>query len=127
MDGSRRTRFESWKEIADYLKTSVRTVQRWEKNELLPVHRHGHARQDTVYAYSDEIDRWRSDRDRRRTSDASLSSEIASLQRDLASLSPTLPGVSRSLPAPFLPRDEEDSYSRRISRLSVKVVSASSV
>jgi hypothetical protein len=31
------------------LKTSVRTVQRWEKDELLPVHRHAHARQDTVY------------------------------------------------------------------------------
>ena len=91
MDGSARTKFESWKEIANYLKTSVRTVQRWEKDELLPVHRHAHARQDTVYAYSDEIDHWRSDRDRHGTSDTSFSSEIASLQRELASPSRTLP------------------------------------
>ena len=107
MDASTRTRFESWKEIASYLKTSVRTVQRWEKDELLPVHRHAHARQDTVYAYSDEIDHWRSDRDRHGTSDTSLSSEIASLQRELASPSFTLPRISRSLLGPFLPRDEE--------------------
>ena len=84
MDESARTKLESWKEIANYLKTSVRTVQRWEKDELLPVHRHAHARQDTVYAYSDEIDHWRSDRDRHGTSDTSFSSEIASLQRELA-------------------------------------------
>jgi hypothetical protein len=31
-----RNRLESWKEIADYLRTSVRTVQRWEKSEGLP-------------------------------------------------------------------------------------------
>ena len=78
MDESARTKLESWKEIANYLKTSVRTVQRWEKDELLPVHRHAHARQDTVYAYSDEIDHWRSDRDRHGTSDTSFSSEVAS-------------------------------------------------
>ena len=40
------------------LKTSVRRVQRWEKDEGLPVHRHAHAPQDTVYVYSDEIDQW---------------------------------------------------------------------
>ena len=123
MDESARTRFESWKEIANYLKTSVRTVQRWEKDELLPVHRHAHARQDTVYAYSDEIDHWRSDRDRHGTSDTSLSSEIASLQRDLASPSPTLPRISRSLQGPFLPRDEE----HRILQESLEAVRAGGV
>ena len=46
-----RNRLESWKEIADYLRTSVRTVQRWEKVEGLPVRRHPHAKQDTVYAF----------------------------------------------------------------------------
>ena len=107
MDESARTTLESWKEIANYLKTSVRTVQRWEKDELLPVHRHTHARQDTVYAYRDEIDHWRSDRDRHGTSDTSFSSEIASLQRELARPSFTLPGISRSLLGPFLPREEE--------------------
>jgi TolB-like protein len=48
----------SWKEIAAYLRTSVRTVQRWERAEGLPVHRHQHATCDTVYAYTPEIEAW---------------------------------------------------------------------
>src|SRR5919108_6094918 len=51
--------FESWKEIAAYLGRSVRAAQLWEKDESLPVHRHQHDKQGTVYAYRDEIDRWR--------------------------------------------------------------------
>jgi eukaryotic-like serine/threonine-protein kinase len=54
----RRTRLNSWKEIAGYLATSVRTVQRWEQSEGLPVHRHEHASVATVYAYSSEVDAW---------------------------------------------------------------------
>jgi hypothetical protein len=49
---------ESWKQIAAYLNRSERTVRRWEANEGLPVHRHGHHKQDTVFARVDEIDRW---------------------------------------------------------------------
>src|SRR4029450_1543173 len=67
MNASGRIRLDSWKGIPGYLKTSVRTVQRWEKYEGLPVHRHAHARQDTVYAYTDEIEEWRSDRNRHGT------------------------------------------------------------
>jgi TolB-like protein len=48
----------SWKEIAGYLGTSVRTVQRWERIEGLPVHRHRHERVGTVYAYGPEVDDW---------------------------------------------------------------------
>lgn len=51
-------RLESWKEIAAYLKRDVRTVQRWEKNEGLPVHRHLHDKLGTVYAYKPELDLW---------------------------------------------------------------------
>ncbi len=36
----------------------VRTVQRWEKEEGLPVHRQAHAKQGRVYAFRDEIDAW---------------------------------------------------------------------
>src|SRR5437867_9654696 len=32
-------RLDSWKEIAAYLRRSPRTVQRWERQEGLPVHR----------------------------------------------------------------------------------------
>jgi hypothetical protein len=34
-----RRRLDSWKEIAAYLGRSIRTVQRWEREEGLPVHR----------------------------------------------------------------------------------------
>ena len=49
---------DSWKEIAAHLGRDVRTVQRWEKKEGLPVHRHEHAKMGTVYAYKSEIDEW---------------------------------------------------------------------
>ncbi len=51
-------RLESWKEIAVYLKRGVRTVQRWEREEGLPVHRHLHEKLGTVYAYKAELNAW---------------------------------------------------------------------
>src|SRR6267378_6988965 len=48
----------SWKEIAAYLGREVRTVQRWENPEGLPVHRHEHLKKSTVYAYASELDEW---------------------------------------------------------------------
>jgi eukaryotic-like serine/threonine-protein kinase len=50
---------ESWKEIAAYLKRDVTTVQRWEKREGLPVHRHVHDKSGSVFALKPELDRWR--------------------------------------------------------------------
>lgn len=51
-------RLDSWKEIAVYLRRSVRCVQRWERVEGLPVLRHRHAKGSTVYAYRHEVDQW---------------------------------------------------------------------
>lgn len=51
-------RLDSWKEIAAYLKRDVRTVQRWEKDEGLPVHRLQHGKQGSVYAQAPELDAW---------------------------------------------------------------------
>ncbi|MGH9864592.1 MAG: hypothetical protein ACRD4H_04185, partial [Candidatus Acidiferrales bacterium] len=51
-------RLESWKEIALYLKRDIRTAQRWEVTENLPVYRHQHGQQGSVYAYKSEIDHW---------------------------------------------------------------------
>ncbi len=51
-------RLESWKEISAYLKRDIRTVQRWEKSEGLPIHRHMHGERGTAYAYKPEIDGW---------------------------------------------------------------------
>jgi tricorn protease-like protein len=58
-------RLESWKEIAAYLKHSVRTVRRWEATEGLPVHRHHHEQRGSVYAFRSELDGWREGRRRR--------------------------------------------------------------
>lgn len=51
-------RLDSWKEIAAYLRRDVRTVQRWEKSEGLPVHRHQHDKLGSVYAYKPELEKW---------------------------------------------------------------------
>jgi TolB-like protein len=51
-------RLDSWKAIAVYLKRDVRTVQRWEATEGLPVYRHQHSRHGSIYAYKSEIEAW---------------------------------------------------------------------
>jgi Tol biopolymer transport system component len=51
-------RLDSWKEIAGYLKRDVTTVQRWEKREGMPVHRHLHDKLGSVYAFRSELDAW---------------------------------------------------------------------
>ena len=48
----------SWKAISVYLKRDVSTVQRWEKHERMPVHRHQHAKRGSVYGYRSELDAW---------------------------------------------------------------------
>jgi hypothetical protein len=50
---------DSWKEIAAYLRRTVRTAQRWEEHESLPVHRHIHKESATVYAFKSELSAWR--------------------------------------------------------------------
>ena len=54
----RLVRLDSWKEIAAYLKRDVTTVQRWEKREGMPVHRHVHDKGGSVYALTEELDDW---------------------------------------------------------------------
>jgi len=51
-------RLDSWKEIAAYLRRSVRSAKRWEKEEGLPVRRHLHGKRDSVYAFRAELDAW---------------------------------------------------------------------
>src|SRR5947209_14962462 len=51
-------RLDSWKEIASYLRRDVRTVQRWEKKEGLPVYRHLHDKLGSIYAYRNELTDW---------------------------------------------------------------------
>jgi TolB-like protein/Flp pilus assembly protein TadD len=51
-------RLESWKDIAAYLKRDVSTVQRWERREDMPVHRHVHTKAGSVYGFRRELDTW---------------------------------------------------------------------
>src|ERR1700744_6520101 len=51
-------RLDSWKKIAVYLKRDITTVQRWEKREGMPVHRHLHDKTGSVYAFRSELDAW---------------------------------------------------------------------
>jgi TolB-like protein len=54
-------RIESWKAIARYLDRDVRSVQRWERERGLPVHRMP-GEKGAVFAYEGELERWRHSR-----------------------------------------------------------------
>jgi len=56
--GSQADRLDSWKKIASYLKRDVTTVQRWERREAMPVHRHLHDKRGSVFAFRPELDLW---------------------------------------------------------------------
>lgn len=58
LEPSSEDRLDSWKEIAAYLKRDVTTVQRWERREGMPVHRHVHDKVGSVYAFRSELDSW---------------------------------------------------------------------
>ncbi len=58
MVGSAADRLDSWKEIAVYLRRGARTLQRWEREQGLPIHRLRHDQGSTVFAYKSELDAW---------------------------------------------------------------------
>lgn len=49
---------DGWKQIASHFNRSVRSVQRWERNEGMPVRRHFHSRGASVFAIRTELDEW---------------------------------------------------------------------
>jgi Tol biopolymer transport system component len=55
-------RLDSWKAIAFYLSRDIRTVQLWEKEQGLPIHRHRHTSLPSVFAFKSELNGWRSAR-----------------------------------------------------------------
>ncbi len=48
----------SWKDVAAHLGKSVRTVQRWEVELGLPIHRPNKRQQRIILAYPDELKQW---------------------------------------------------------------------
>jgi TolB-like protein/Flp pilus assembly protein TadD len=61
---SNERRLESWGEIASYLRRDIRTVQRWERNLGLPIHRLAVGKQSSVFAYPSELDKWFKEQER---------------------------------------------------------------
>ncbi len=55
---SQNRRLNSWKEIADFLDRDVRSVQRWEHERGLPVHRIPGQKGGAVFAYVVELEAW---------------------------------------------------------------------
>ncbi len=51
-------KLESWKQIAAYLERDIKTVQRWEHREGLPVRRLLHTGHGNVFALKAELDAW---------------------------------------------------------------------
>jgi hypothetical protein len=68
-----------WKDIASELNRSVRTVQRWERELQLPVHRLPKVRKAPVFAFKDEIGAWQKTLERK-----PVQQIIASIQRFLS-------------------------------------------
>src|SRR3984893_2429700 len=75
MDCALDDRLDSWKKIASYLKRDVSTVQRWERRESMPVHRHLHDKQGSVFAFRSELDAWWESRRTRLTQEGAGESE----------------------------------------------------
>jgi Tol biopolymer transport system component len=74
--GNGNDRLDSWKEIATYLKRGVRTVQRWERDAGLPVHRLATEKRGAIYAYKTEIDLWWQTRSGRLESQEALAAQL---------------------------------------------------
>jgi Tol biopolymer transport system component len=87
-------RLDSWKEIAAHLNRDVTTVQRWEKREGMPVHRHQHDRMGSVYASRAELDAWARGRNLRTTQENGSNAP---------SPNPTAPPPQRSATSTSLP------------------------
>jgi phage terminase Nu1 subunit (DNA packaging protein) len=69
-----------WKQIAEYLGTSVRTSQRWEREQGLPVRRNPELEKATVFAIPDELDQWIRSRHPRCDELEALRKEVAELR-----------------------------------------------
>jgi TolB-like protein/Tfp pilus assembly protein PilF len=94
-------RLDSWKEIASYLKREVRTAQRWEKSEGLPVRRHQHDKLSSVFAYKSELDTWWHDRRPRLEKEVEVVGEVEPVDApdDVSPADDTIvPGASSTSP-----------------------------
>jgi len=76
-------RLDSWKDIASFFNRSVRTVQRWEESEAMPVPRHSHRVGDSVFAYGEELNQWHRNRSLCRSHRAGATVKFAAVVANL--------------------------------------------
>ncbi len=90
-------RLESWKEVAGYLNTSVRTVQRWEQQYGLPIRRLQRDQRAAIYAESVELDEWLESRTISRTTGDDAAPPALATEPP-ATVEPALPAPSPEPP-----------------------------
>ena len=106
--GRQEGRLDSWKKIAAYLKRDVSTVQRWERREGMPVHRHLHDKLGSVYAFRSELDAWWASRSAKLAREDSAAEPVAAgdqeVQQGAQSDAAAVPQetVARARPRPWL-------------------------
>ena len=86
-------RLDSWKAIAAHFKRDVTTVQRWEKLEAMPVHRHLHDKVGSVYASRGELDAWTRSRNPRTAEANGNNDDAPSTESNALSPRPTISTV----------------------------------
>ncbi len=94
-------RLTGWKEIATYFGRAVRTVQRWERELGLPIHRLATGKGETVFALVEELDAWLAANER--AASAGLDSEAAPSAATAADRAPdsgTIPPATHDSPPP---------------------------
>src|SRR5580698_2938624 len=101
-EGPIEDRLDSWKEIAAYLKRDVKTVQRWEKREGMPVHRHVHDNIGSVYASRTELDAWARGRNLRASEDNGINNNADSADPVVQPISQTSTSTSPAVWRLFL-------------------------
>ena len=101
-------RLDGWKEIAAYLAKSVRTVQRWEKELGLPIHRVGSGRGESVHALIEELERWRETPPARNAEEEAEAAEPADQAPPEVS-TPAAPGAQPVPEPPHVPPPETRS------------------
>jgi hypothetical protein len=75
-----------WKEIARYFDCSVRTVQRWEVEALLPIIRVSAGPKSSVLAHSEELQAWLEARGRRNRENSEPTVLLERHQQEVKSL-----------------------------------------
>jgi hypothetical protein len=105
-------RLDSWKEIAEYLRRGLTTVQRWEREEGLPIHRHVHTTGGSVFAYIEDLEKWLAGREASAMSAPGARSSPSSDEGVCGT-----PGGAMSLESPhYIARAADEEFRQAIAR-----------